>query len=296
MAERTARRIESEESRTAQFTCIVRAFAYHDPDPLYRCDDWVAARLVPGVIRAGSHIGFVRGLVRRHMAQPGVYEYILGRTKYVDAVFDTRAGDMEQVVILGAGYDSRAIRFADRLAAARVFEVDAPVPQANMQLGLRLRKLTVPPNVVFVPVNFETESAADKLKEAGFQSGRKTLYLAEGLTMYLEPQAIESTFGLIASTAGPGSRLVFDYIHASVLRGEVSRYGEAGLVRRIESFREPWQFGLEDGALAGFLARYGFGVEEEIDGPGLEKRFFTAAGRSPRRVNDTHAIVSAIRR
>ena len=175
-------------------------------------------------MRAGARLCWFRRFWG-HLSPKGMYEYVTVRTRYVDDVFRADAAKVRQVVILGVGYDSRAIRFADELAAARVFEVDAPKPQADKLLGIRLRKLSIPPNLTFVPVDFETQSAAECRADAGFEKDLPTLYLLEGLTMYLTPEAIDETFRFIADSAGSGSILVFDHAYASILRGDEGPYG-----------------------------------------------------------------------
>jgi methyltransferase (TIGR00027 family) len=195
---------------------------------------------------------------------------------------------------MGAGYDSRAIRFADRLRAARVFELDAPSPQADKRRGLALRKLDVPANLTYVPVDFETESVGERLVQAGFAKGRPTLFLLEGLTMYLEPRTVDETFGLIAESAGPGSVLVFDYAYASVIQGKRTQYGAAGLVESAARAGEAWRFGIERGRVGEFLAAYGFGITDEASPETLEQRYFTdRSGRLVDRVNGTQALITA---
>jgi methyltransferase (TIGR00027 family) len=291
-----ARRIETQTSRTAQWICVCRGSSYRERSPYLRSGDYVAAALPPFVLRAASHIGLVRRLIRTRFARKGMYEYVVARTRYVDEAFGRAAAEVEQVLIMGAGYDSRAIRFHDQLRHARLFELDAPAPQANKIRGLELRHFEVPPNLVFVPVDFERDSPAQRLDESGFVRGRPCLFLLEGLTMYLTPESIEQTFRLIGDLAGPGSWLVFDYVYASVLRGENDLYGEEGCADWVAGVGESWRFGIERGGLTPFLARYGFKVADEATAATLEARYFTdPAGRVVDRVNGTHALVTARR-
>jgi methyltransferase (TIGR00027 family) len=87
---------------------------------------------------------------------------------------------MAQVLIMGAGYDSRAFRFRVGLRNARVFELDAPKPQADKRRGLELRKLDVPENLAFVPVDFEIESASQHLAQAGFRGASRRCTCSKG--------------------------------------------------------------------------------------------------------------------
>jgi methyltransferase (TIGR00027 family) len=149
----------------------------------------VAAAILPPFLRAGARVGLFRRLWSR-LGPHRMYLWVVARTRYVDEVFERVAPSVTQVLIMGAGYDSRAIRFRDKLRNARVFELDAPMPQADKRRGLELRRLDLPENLIFIPIDFEAESAAECLARAGFLAGKPTLYLLEGLTMYLEPATV----------------------------------------------------------------------------------------------------------
>jgi methyltransferase (TIGR00027 family) len=290
------RRIERTTSQTAEYLCVARACSYHDKSRYGHSDDWVAARLPNVVLRTASRLAPFRRLWRR-LAPPGMYDWAVARTRYVDGVFGRVGPSVAQVVIMGAGYDSRAIRFADQLGKARVFEVDAPEPQADMRRGLALRRLAVPSNLVFVPVDFEKRSAAECLAEAGFVRGKPTLYLLEGLIVYLEPGTVDETFRFISDSAGSGSVLVFDYAYADVVRGDPSgraRFGAEPATRATADVGEKWRFGIEEGGVAAFLKRYGFALADEASPAELERRYFTdPSGGLHGRVNGTQAVVTA---
>lgn len=64
-----------------------------------------------------------------------------------------------------------------------------------------------------------------RLNEFGFNSNRKTLFILEGLIMYLSENSRSETFGFNADNSSQGSVVVFDYVHASVLRLENKYYG-----------------------------------------------------------------------
>jgi methyltransferase (TIGR00027 family) len=290
------RRIERTTSQTAEYLCVARACSFHDRSPYGHSDDWVAARLPNVVLRTASRLGPFRRLWRR-LAAPGMYDWAVARTRYVDEAFGRLGPSMAQVVIMGAGYDSRAFRFADQLRGARIFEVDAPRPQADMRRGLELRRLAVPSNLVFVPVDFETRSTAECLAEAGFVRGKPTLYLLEGLIVYLEPGTVGETFRFISDSAGSGSVLVFDYAYADVVRGDArgrARFGAEPATKDTTRVGEKWRFGIEEGEVAAFLARYGFTLADEASPIELERRYFTdPSGGLHGRVNGTQAVVTA---
>jgi methyltransferase (TIGR00027 family) len=132
--------------------------------------------------------------VTERVASRGSYEQVIARTKYFDAIFQRLSRDVEQVVIYGAGFDSRAIRFKSQLAHKRVFELDAPTTQAAKMERLNRVNLKMPPGLVFVPIDFGKDSLERKLDEAGFREGRVCLSLLEGLLQYLRQESVENIF------------------------------------------------------------------------------------------------------
>lgn len=116
----------------------------------------------------------------------------------------------EQLVILGAGLDSRAWRL-DGLRDTVVFEVDHPSSQALK----RERSASVPykaKDVRFVAMDFERDRLAPLIKSAGFDPGRRTFWLWEGVTMYLRPEQVSANLGAFAALSAPGSRIALTYL------------------------------------------------------------------------------------
>lgn len=114
-----------------------------------------------------------------------------------------------QVVVLGAGLDTFACRVAP-VDGLKVFEVDHPLTQAEKQRRLVAADVAQPPHLLFAPCDFETQTLAQSLREAGFDAGRRAAFLWLGVTPYLTPEAVEATLRFVADVGG-GSDIVFDY-------------------------------------------------------------------------------------
>ena len=99
---------------------------------------------------------------------------------------------LEQVVILGAGFDSRSLRFSDALRAARVFEVDMPEVLALRTEHLLGGRPTAS-SAIAVPIDFEREDLGDVLRERGYAPEAQTLFLWEGVTYYLPEEAVKAS-------------------------------------------------------------------------------------------------------
>jgi len=293
----TKKRIDSTTSRTAQMTCISRAASSLETHCYYHSDDHLAVRLLPGFIRVLILIPLFRKIFVHILAPAGVYEYVIARTKYIDEVFEKAlAEQFDQILLFGAGFDTRALRFQAEAHHTRIFELDAPLTQKAKIQQYRKRNLRIPSNVVFIAIDFEKESLFHKLDMAGFHKGERSLFILEGLLMYLEPESVHETFQTIREYAGKESWVVFDYVQASVLRHENTLYGEAGLKKSVSKAGEQWRFGIEPGEIVPFSAAYGFEVSNHKDAHDLEASYFqNTDGRLVGRVNATHCIVTAVR-
>ena len=266
-----------------------------EKDPRYRTDDWVARRLLPRFIQVLFWFPPARRLVTRRLGPPGTYEWVIARTHYVDALFSHAEG-FAQALLLGAGFDSRAIRFQRELSDTSVFELDAPTTQAAKIGQYKKRKIPVPLNLRFVPINFEKENLAEKLEESGFVKGLKSLVLMEGVTQYIAPEAICNTMSTIRDHVGKGSWLVLDYAHASAVGTRITGRDEVLMQKRLAKSGESWQFGLSDDEVGPFLARFGFKIVDQKNPRDLEQAYFKdALGSITGHVSDAQSIVVAER-
>jgi methyltransferase (TIGR00027 family) len=274
--------------------CLCRAASSLESDPIYKTQDWVAKELLPKKIQLLFKIAIARRLLIRGFAPQGVYEWVIARTKYIDALFAKATSEgFSQVVLFGAGFDTRGIRFESELKGTKVFELDAPSTQKAKIDQYQKRGIAVPANVIFVPINFEKESVEDKLDEAGFGRGTKTLVVLEGVTQYLVPEAVYSALRTISNEVGKGSWLIFDYAHASVLKGEGHAYGQDRMMKGTNRFGESWQFGLEEAEVGPLLGKYGFKVIDRKGPNELEEAYFrNGKGETVGRINGTQSIVT----
>jgi methyltransferase (TIGR00027 family) len=291
----TAKRIETKASQTAGYTCFSRACAAREPDPRFRGPDYLAEEIIPSGARGMAAIPFVRRLVIARMFPKGIYEYVIARTKEMDAAFvDALHAGFAQIVLLGAGFDTRALRFANRNRGTRVFELDVPATQEPKREIYRKKQFPLPAELVFVPINFDKEDLAAALSQAGFQTGGITLFLWEGVTMYLTAETVDRTLAFIRRAAAPGSRVIFDYIYASVLRRENRFYGEREIFETVSRAGEGWTFGFEEGTVGPYLETRGFRLIAHFTPEALQKKYLTAEDGTPfGRINGTHCIAVA---
>ena len=119
------RRIETKTSKTAQWTCVSRAASSLESDKFYQSNDTLALQLLPNLLQTLLRIPYFRKLYRTVFSPRGIYEYVIARTKYIDTVFEKALADnFEQIIIFGAGFDTRSFRFQDQSKRTTIFELD----------------------------------------------------------------------------------------------------------------------------------------------------------------------------
>ena len=176
-----------------------------------------------------------------------------------------------QYVILGAGLDTFAYRSTDE--AVRVFEVDHPATQAWKRQRLAEVGIAVPPHLTFAPVDFETQTLADGLRAAGFDTGLCTFFSWLGVTQYLTQEGVMATLRFIASMPA-GSAVVFDYGISPSLLQPPQRAAFDALARRVAAAGEPWRTFFDPAGLEAELRALGFGQVEDTGPDALNARYF----------------------
>ena len=246
------------------------------------------------VALAASRLGPVHRLIEAaydFVGGPGPRASAIARTKHIDEIIEERAASVDQVVILGAGYDTRPYRLR-ALACHTIFEIDHPDTQTLKVAALRRAGIDNP-NVEFVPVDFETDDLAAALKSAGYASGRPTLFLWEGVTQYLSAEAVDRTLSVIRGLAAAGSLLVFTYVDDAVLH-DPSVFPEAAKwLRGVTRRGEPWTFGLSPNRLADFFAERGFGLVDDKSTAEAGARHFQSLDRHDRGSGLYHVAIAA---
>jgi methyltransferase (TIGR00027 family) len=234
-------------------------------DPHVASTDSLAAPLLPRRFRWGSTWPLLRGLTLRYIEHiaPGVYLFHNARTKRFDRLLlDAIGGGARQFVILGAGLDSRAYRFARELAGVRVFELDFPATAAWKRK--QVKHLGLPSaHVTFVDVDFTVETIAEALARAGWDPSQPTFFLWEGVTAYLPARAIDETFRFVAQAA-PGSSIAFDYLFRAAFARPRDFFGAVQAFRWVETHGEPYLFGVDPGEVGALVERSGLELVSNV--------------------------------
>jgi len=272
--------IEERASRTAEGPTICRVIESFAPEDKRVCYDPLAVEFLNEKLRASyRNIQKSRFLTKlwlwiSHIDPGGTKAESVVRTRYIDDYLQACISDgVEQVVILGAGNDSRAYRFK-ALEGIKVFEVDhAPTQKRKMANVKRL--FGDPPRwVTYVPIDFEKENLAEKLLASGYKRDSLTLFIWEGVTMYLTAEAVDRTLSFVAENSGRGSSIIFNYFHRSVVDGTCRLRWAKKLRRRCQMVGEPLTFGIEAESIEEFLVMRGFSHVKRVTPSFLTSLYF----------------------
>jgi methyltransferase (TIGR00027 family) len=187
-----------------------------------------------------------------------------------DALAKAVERGVRQVVILGAGLDTFALRNPHG-ARISIFEVDHPATQAWKRQRLAGAELAIPPWLTFVPVDFERDDLRQKLSSAGFQGKCAAFFTWLGVVPYLSREAIDDTLSYIASI--PESEVVFDYTEPpESWTGEAKAYAAARMAQ-LEKIDEEWVSRFAPAGVAELLHAHGFDDMEDISFQQVVSRF-----------------------
>lgn len=234
---------------------------------------------------------------------------LIVRTRFIDDCLERAIADgATQVVIMGAGWDTRAYRFAELLRGARVFEVDQPATQDWKRRRAEGTLGPAPANLTYLQIDFRTQTLGDVLAAAGYDSQQRTFFIWEGVTMYLPEAAVRDTLRWIAGQAS-GSSVVFDFAYSALIEriaqmqagwqppNEAARIGMDRL-RQIKAWGEPWIFGVPTDQSPEFITGLGLVHRETLGMASQEaaRRYlgWTENKPFPASIRQFYAIAEAI--
>jgi len=220
---------------------------------------------------------------------PGFHEHLISRTRFIDdLVKKNSASGVEQYVILGAGYDSRAHRL-ELPSSLRIFEVDQPEVQARKRSKLP-EELSNLENMTYVAVDFTHQTLTEQLINAGFDQNKSTVFTLEGVSQYITKEALSSTIKEVAAlTQRASSTFFISYVSELFDKNPEACFGKGypNAEKRAKLIMygsakvgEPWIsfYGAEE--IENVLSQNGYSVKENVTLKDLNSRYFAPVGRA----------------
>lgn len=268
-------------AQTAFGPMVLAAVEQNEPPQHRLVRDDLAFAFLPAGLRTlvnATRLGPVRRLMigAAERSGPGLWVNLACRKRYIDEKLDEALSDIDAVVVLGAGLDTRAYHLGRRTGIP-VFEVDLPVNIARKEAVVRRALGAIPPSVRLVPVDFERDDLAAELAKAGYHTDDRTFFIWEGVTQYLTEEAVRATLGAL-QIAPADSRLVFTYVRRDFIDGR-NMYDAETLFKRFRQRQQVWRFGLDPEDVGEFIAGYGWKLVEQAGPDYYLQNYIKPTGR-----------------
>jgi methyltransferase (TIGR00027 family) len=272
--------IQDHASRTAQYMAFFRALETARPSELRLFEDQFAKSFLTSRLKFISElceIPIINRLIWLYVDYrwPGVLSSGIARTRFIDdeVKLELKSG-ASQLIILGAGYDTRPYRL-DGLAEVMVYEVDHPSTSTAKQNIMRSN------HVRFVTVDFNSESLESKMNAADYDPNQRSLFIWEGVTNYLSEGAVDATLRW-CSHAASGSVVIFTYIDEHVLKSPEKFYGTKTVLKALKKASENWTFGIDPSRISDFLNQRDLILTKDLGAADYRQMYFGRAANRMR--------------
>jgi methyltransferase (TIGR00027 family) len=206
---------------------------------------------------------------------PGIWGGLLCRKRYIDEKLTESVGQIEAIVNLGAGFDTRAYRLP-AIFGVPVWEVDQ-LENINSKRARLCKVLgTIPSKSNLIAVDFDRDDLSNILAAHHYSEKKRTFFIWEAVTQYLTEAVIRSIFNFLAKAA-TGSLIVFTYVRQDFLDGR-NIYDSEKFYRDFVS-KKIFIFGMEPEFLPEFIKEYGWRLIEDIGYDELAPKYIKPSGR-----------------
>ena len=220
---------------------------------------------------------------------PGFHEHLISRTRFIDNLIEKCAAEkVEQYVILGAGYDSRAHRLK-LPSGVKIFEVDQPEVQEKKRSKLPDETCNAE-NVTYVSIDFNHQSLKEQLLNAGFDQNKSTVFTLEGVSQYITKEALASTLNeLAALTQNSNATFFMSYVNRLLREEPKACFGKgyknpekkAALIQKLAAKSgEPWISLYSEEEIEDLLIQHKFSLTDNKTLADLNSDYFTPIGRT----------------
>ena len=209
----------------------------------------------------------------------GIYGAQICRTRFIDdAVLAALSQEIGQLMILGAGYDTRPYRLTG-MEHVKILEIDLPSVQENKKKKLQKHFGRLPENITFIPIDFDKQSLEAVLTGTAFDPSRSVIFVWEGVTQYISEEAVHRTLAFVGKSA-PGSVLVFTYVLKSIIERHSDIPGADKMMDFAAKNNYPWLFGLEPSNIPSFLKQFHLYLIADVGNKNYQERYLKPLGRN----------------
>jgi methyltransferase (TIGR00027 family) len=268
---------DNKASQTAQYMALFRALESTLPANKRLFIDPYAISFLEGKLKTVTRLSplpIVRRFVQHTIQKkiPGAMSSGIARTRYIDDLLQqTVRQGIQQVIILGAGFDTRALRL-EALQSIPVIEIDHPNTSHKKLRTLKKHLRRLPEHVRYWQIDFNKDSLDALALREQLNFSIPTTIIWEGVTNYLAEPAINSTFAF-AEKFATGSYIIFTYVHRQVLEEPEAFFGAHRLLNDLANIEEKWTFGFKPEELSGYLQQYHFKLLEDSGAEGYRNKY-----------------------
>lgn len=255
----------NENYKTAYSAAYARLIEQHEPEETRLFDDLFVKKFFSSYLSSIMQFSLIRNLMifMYNSMSTGLFGLQVCRTKYIDEKLkESIDNGIEQVVILGAGLDTRLYRIVNT-NRIKGFEVDLPAMQNKKKIIMKKCLGELPNNIIFIPIDFNVQTLDEVFKNKELDFSKPIFFIWEGVTQYITKSAVNNTLKFI-SKASAGSAVVFTYVLESVINGTADMVGSEALTTLLKVGGQDLQFGLNPPEIKEFINKYKLQLIEDV--------------------------------
>lgn len=265
---------------SAEVMALVRTIGNKETDKQLQAGDYLAELFLPRPFRYALNLPVIRNTLKSIYAKkiPGGFPYIVAKSRAIDGLLEESLsqGNIQQLVFLGAGYDTRAYRYQKQLTHTRIFEIDHPEILERKKALIDKQQLNLD-NLAYCAADFEgkDEFTIRWLQNQGINLDVKTLFIIDGVSYFISPEAFDNVIEVIAQFK-EGSELIFDYAYHEILENKTYR-GSEEFKTSLKSMGEPVVNGIKENGINAYLKRFNLKMLDLFRPHDLEKSYLTGS-------------------
>ncbi len=271
---------------SAEIMALIRTLGYKENGETIRTEDYMAEVFLSKFMLFILSFSFIRSLILAIYAikLPGGLPYVMAKSRAIDDMLLKTLNEEEkpeQLIILGAGYDTRTYRFSDELTNIKCFEIDHPEMISRKRSAMKevtngsTDRAIEKKSVHYCAADFNGKDNFDLawLVSQGVDKNKKTVFIIDGVSYFLQEVAFKNLLSVIALFP-ENTQVVFDYVYADIFTGGIYRGSEA-FKSSLQKMGEPVSYGINQQELMITMKKLGFELIELMSPKQLEWRYLT---------------------